>query len=349
MLKKMDYLGKYFLTLLLVISFCSALFAHQHKSSAGEVSVFSGRKEALIKPLLDKFSESSGIKVNLITAKSASLLKRLELEGPNTTADVLITSDVGRLHIGVEKDLFGKIDNNIVSLVPKGYADKDLYWVGLSKRIRSIVYSKEKVDPKELSNIEDLSSPKWKGKICVRSSNNIYNQSLVASYIYLYGEKRALEIVQGLVNNFAKKPSGNDRAQIKSIAKGECTIAIVNHYYYARMLLSKDKDQKEAAEKTDIFFLNQNSQGSHTNISGIGLSKFSKNRDNAQKLISFLLNNDSQLWYAKVNNEYPVMNDIKTTNLLEGWGDIKLDYKSIPYLGRLNAQAVKLMDKVGWR
>jgi len=319
-------------------------------SSAEELNVYSGRKAALIKPLLQQFQEETGIKINLVTAKADALIKRIESEGASTPADILITVDAGRLDRAKKMDLFHTINPSSISAeIPNYYIDKDNKWVGLSKRIRTIVYSKNNVNKNDILDFEDLAKDMWKGRICVRSSNNIYNQSLVASVIANHGEEQAESIVRKIVSNFAKNPSGNDRAQITAVAKNECDVAIVNHYYYAMMLQSKDTKQRQTADKVDIVFLNQKGRGAHVNISGIGIMKYSKNITNAEKLITFLLNKDSQEWYAKVNNEYPVLGACKVTDLLSSWGVINLDEEIINKLGDLNPNAVKLMDRVGWQ
>jgi len=317
---------------------------------ANEINVYSGRKARLIEPLLEKFQNETGIQVNLITAKSDALIKRIESEGKSSPADIFITVDVGRLDRAKKMDLLQEVKiDSIKNKISSNYIDKDFKWVGLSKRIRTIVYSKQNVIKSDIDNFEDLAKDKWGKRICVRSSNNIYNQSLIASVIANHGEKKAEEIVKNIVGNFARKPSGNDRAQISAVAKGECDIAIVNHYYYILMLNSKDSANKKAADKVNILFLNQGNRGSHVNISGIGVAKYSKNVNNANKLIEFLLNKDSQEWYAKVNNEYPVVENAKVTDLLNNWGDIKLDDSVLNKLGDLNPNAVKLMDRVGWQ
>ena len=319
-------------------------------SSANELNVYSGRKAALIKPLLDQFQNETGIKVNLVTAKSDVLIKRIESEGKSTTADIFITADVGRLDRAKKMDLLHKIDtSSIKNEISHNYIDNDYKWVGLSKRIRTIIYSKKNVNKNDVSSFEDLAKDNWKNKICVRSSNNIYNQSLIASLIAHYGEKKAEKIVKQIVNNFARKPSGNDRAQIIAVAKNECDIAIVNHYYYAMMLNSKDEEKRKLAEQVDILFLNQKDRGAHVNISGVGITKYSNNIDGAHKLILFLLNNQSQEWYAEINNEYPVIENSNVTKLLNSWGEIKLDELTLKKLGDLNPNAVKLMDRVGWQ
>jgi len=315
-----------------------------------ELNVYSGRKAKLIKPLLERFQNETGIQVNLITAKSDALIKRIESEGKSSPADIFITVDVGRLDRAKKMNLLQKVKiDSIKNKISPNYIDKDYKWVGLSKRIRTIVYSKKNVSKSDIDDFEDLTKNRWKERICVRSSNNIYNQSLVASLIVSHGEKKAEKIVKNIVDNFARKPSGNDRAQISAVAKGECYVAIVNHYYYILMINSKDSLKKKIAEQVDILFLNQDNRGSHVNISGIGIAKYSGNVNNANRLIEFLLNKDSQEWYAKVNNEYPVIKNAKVTDLLNSWGDIKLDDAALNKLGDLNPNAVKLMDRVGWQ
>ena len=319
-------------------------------SNASEVNVYSGRKAKLIKPLFDKFENQTGIKVNLVTAKSDALLKRIEAEGASSPADIFITVDAGRLDRAKRMGLLQKINTiSFKNRLSKDYMDKDNMWIAISKRIRTIIYSKEKVKKRDISRFEDLASNEWKDRICVRSSNNIYNQSLIASLIASVGEGKAESITKKIVKNFARKPSGNDRAQITAVAKGECDVAIVNHYYYILMLNSKDQEKRNIAKKVNILFLNQKDRGSHVNISGLGIARHSKNIENSYKLIEYLLNKESQEWYANVNNEYPVMPNAETNDLLKSWGTVKLDEKSINKLGELNPNAVKLMDRVNWQ
>ena len=232
--------------------------------------------------------------------------------------------------------------------VKEAYLDKEGYWVGLSKRVRTIVVDK-KITESEIKSFKDLTSGKFQNEICIRSSNNIYNQSMVASFIYHFGEKKTEKLMKKFVNNFARKPSGNDRAQIYSILKGECSIAVVNHYYYARLVKSNEEKDKDIPNKTKIIFLDQNDIGSHVNLSGVGIIKSSKNIKNANLLISFLLQKESQAWYAKVNNEYPVIEAAENNKILDSWGDVKMDIESVSSLGELNAAAIKLMDRVGWQ
>jgi iron(III) transport system substrate-binding protein len=318
---------------------------------AAEVNVYSARKEALIKPLLDKFSAETGIKTNLITAKADKLLTRMINEGRNTPVDLFITVDAGRLHRAKEADLLQPINNSTIEkTVPAHLRDSDQYWVGLSQRARVIFYAKDRVNPAELSTYEDLANSKWQKRICIRGSGNIYNQSLVASMIAVNGQAEALKWANALVGNFARDPKGGDRDQIKAAAAGQCDLAIANTYYYGKMLSSKKDDgQVAAANKMGVFWPNQSDRGVHVNISGAGISKYSKNKENAIKLLEYLLSDEAQSWYASVNYEYPVSQSAKISGLVAQWGDFKADTLNLSRLGQFNSDAVKTMDKASWK
>ncbi len=320
-------------------------------ASASEVNVYSARQEALIKPLLDKFTGQTGIKTNLITGKAAALQARMKNEGRNTPADLFITVDAGNLHRAKEAGLLQQIgDAGIAATVPTNLQDNDGYWVGLSKRARVIFYAPDRVDPGELSTYEALTDGKWKGRVCIRSSSNIYNQSLVASMIADQGVDAAEQWAAGIVANMARPPSGGDRDQIKAVAAGQCDIAVSNTYYYGAMLNHKtDSSQVEAAKKVAVFWPNQADRGAHINVSGAGISKYSRNRDNAVALLEFLLSEESQQWYAAVNHEYPVIDAVTRSETVASWGTFKSDDLNLSRLGDLNAEAVKAMDRAGWK
>jgi iron(III) transport system substrate-binding protein len=318
--------------------------------AAEEVNLYSARKEKLIKPLLDRFTAETGVSVNLITAKADALLKRLQIEGKNSPADVLITTDAGRLHRAKAAGLTQPaVTDALKELVPASYRDGEGHWVGLSLRARPIMYVKGKVEPKELSTYEALTDAKWKGRICIRSSNNIYNQSLVASMIANDGSEAAESWAKGLVANFARPPKGGDRDQIKAAAAGQCDIAIANTYYLAGMLTSKDEAQKEAASKVAVFWPNQADRGAHVNVSGATVLAAAKNKDNAVKLLEFLASDEAQKWYAEVNGEYPIRDGIAVSDTLKSWGEFNKDSLKLDQLGTLNPEAVKLMDRAGWK
>jgi iron(III) transport system substrate-binding protein len=320
-------------------------------SLAAEVNIYSARKENLIKPLLDKFSAETGIKTNLITAKADALLTRMINEGRNTPADLLITVDAGRLYRAVQADLFQPVeDSTIIGSVPEHLRDPNGYWVGLSQRARVIFYAIDRVQPGQLSTYEDLADARWKNRICIRSSGNIYNQSLVASMIASNGPEATERWAEGLISNLARKPAGGDRDQIKAAAAGQCDIAIGNTYYYGKMLDNrKDPGQVEAAKKMAIFWPNQADRGAHVNVSGVGISKYSKNRENAIRLLEYMLSPAAQEWYASVNYEYPVIDGASISATLSSWGSFKSDALNLSRLGELNREAVKIMDRAGWK
>ena len=314
-----------------------------------ELNVYSARKEALIKPLLDQFASEYDIKVNLVTSKADALIQRLVNEGEHSPADIFITVDAGRLHRAKQSGLLQPItDKSILELAPEQYRDPDGYWLGLSMRVRAIVYNPSKAAAEDLSSYENLVDDKWKNRICIRSSNNIYNQSLVASLIAHHGVEATQQWANELVNNFARKPQGGDRDQIKAVAAGQCDLAIVNSYYYGNMLIGSD-EERAAAAKLKIYWPNQNDRGAHVNISGVGIAKYSKHTDLANQLIKFLYTKESQAWYADVNLEFPVIDNVASNSILEDWGTFKADTLNLSQLGELNATAVQVMDKAHWR
>ena len=319
--------------------------------AAEEVNLYSARKEALIKPILDQFTEQTGIKVNLVTGKADALLTRMKSEGKLTPADILITSDAGRLYRAKEADLLQPVESDVLeSAIPGEFRDPSGYWYGLSLRARPIMYIRGKVEPDDLSRYEDLADKKWRGRICVRSSGNIYNQSLVASMIAADGEEITEAWAEGLVENFARPPAGGDRDQIKAVAAGQCDIAIANTYYLGGMLNdNSDESQREAAAKIGIIWPNQEDRGAHVNISGAGITKHAGNKENAIRLLEFLVSEDAQQWYAAENFEYPVSPGVEVSDTLMEFGEFKADTLNLTELGENNAAAVRLMDRAGWR
>lgn len=317
---------------------------------ASEVNVYSARKEALIKPLLDKYTEQTGVEVNLITGKADALIKRMELEGLNSPADLLLTVDVGRLHRAKQLDLLAPIESEILNeTIPRIYRDPEATWFGLSLRSRVIVYAKASVSREQLSTYEALSEPRWKNKICVRSSSNIYNQSLVSSLVAHLGEAITEQWANGLVVNLARSPKGGDRDQIKAVSVGQCHLALVNTYYLAGMLSSKISAEAEAAKKVGLFWPNQDDRGAHVNISGAGVTRSSLRKEEATRLLEYLASAETQSWYAKTNHEYPVRAGVPVSEILQQWGDFKSDSLALNMLGELNDKAVRLMDRAGWK
>ena len=316
----------------------------------GVLNVYSARQEALIKPLLDKFSEKENIKINLVTSKGDVLITRLRTEGDNTPADVLITTDAGRLYRAEKLNLLEPLNPEpFAELVPKHLRSANGFWYGISTRARVIVYAKDRVREKELSTYEDLATPKWKGRVCVRSSSNIYNQSLVSSFLDANGSSVTQQWLEGLVNNFARSPQGGDRDQIRAIASKECDVALVNHYYLALLISSNNPKDALITKNIRVHWPNQDGRGVHINVSGIGAVRGAANLENAKKLIRFLLTDENQAWYSGINHEYPIRSDIPPSPLLNSWGKFKSDSVHADTLGRLNSAAVIAMDKAGWK
>lgn len=319
-------------------------------AQAAEVNVYSAREENLIKPILDRFSEQTGIQVNLITAGADELTTRMELEGVNSPADLLLTVDVGRLHRAKEMGLLQPVESDVLEQrVPSQYRDSEGYWYAASLRSRVIVYDKDRVDPADLSTYEALADPKWRNSICIRSSSNIYNQSLAAAMVAHDGVAATEEWARGIVANMARPPQGGDRDQIAAVAIGQCQLAVVNTYYLAGMINATSEDQREQAAQVSVFWPNQDGRGAHINISGVGLSQHAPNREEAVQLMEFLVSDEAQTWYAEANNEYPVREDVPVSDTLAAWGEFKADDLALDQLGVHNAEAVRLMDRAGWR
>jgi len=327
-----------------------ALAAFSQALPAAEVNLYSARKEELIKPLLDRFTSETGVEVNLVTGKADALLERLRAEGRNSPADLLITTDAGRLHRAREAGVLRPVESEVLAAaVPAHFRDPEGYWYGLSVRARPIMYAKGRVDPERLSTYEALADDRFEDRICIRSSSNIYNQSLVASMIAAEGEQETERWAREFVDNFARPPAGGDRDQIKAAAAGECDIAIANTYYLAYMHGSDDAAQREAAAKIGVFWPNQGGRGTHVNVSGAGVTRSAKHVAEAVRLLEFLVSDESQRWYAEVNGEYPVKPGVPASDVVESWGDFVADDVNLSRLGELNAGAVMLMDRAGWR
>lgn len=314
------------------------------------VNVYTARHYEVDDKLYADFTEKTGIKVNVIKGKAEELIERMKREGQNTEADLFITVDGGVLNNAKEAGILQPFESETInSQVPEQFRDKENNWVGLSSRARVIVYSKDRVTPDQLSTYEDLATDKWKGKVLVRSSTSLYNQSLAASLIELNGEKAAEEWAQGIANNLARSPEGGDRDQAKAIVAKIGDVAIMNTYYYGQLLHSKDAEEVKVAEALGVFFPNQQTTGTHLNISGAGLSKFSKNKENAIKLVEYLTGKDAQEITSKENFEFPVNPAAEKPELLASWGEFKSQEIDFAKLGEYNKKAVEIFNKVGWK
>lgn len=319
-------------------------------AEGAEVNVYSARKEDLIKPLLDRFTAQTGIRVNLVTGKEDALLTRLQSEGDSSPADLLVTTDAGRLYRAQAAGVTQAVSSTALeAAIPATYRDPDGHWFGLSLRARPILYVQGRVDPSSLSTYEALAEPQWKGKICIRSSDSIYNQSLVASLIAADGEEATETWAKGLVANLAKPPQGGDRDQIKAAAAGQCDLAIANTYYLAGMLGSADTAEQAAASQMGVFWPNQAGRGAHVNVSGAAVTKAAKRKSEAIQLLEFMATPESQAWYAQANGEYPVVPGVEVGETLAAWGPFKADTLNLARLGELNGEAARLMDRAGWK
>ena len=317
---------------------------------AQEVNVYSGRKEALIKPLFDRFTEETGVRVNLVTGKADALIKRLELEGERSPADLLVTVDAGRLHRAQEQGLLQSISSALLNeVVPEQYRDPQGYWYGLSVRARVIVYSRANIDPAQLSTYEALADPAWHDQLCVRPSSNIYNQSLVASMLAHHGREQTQQWLRGLVANFARDPKGGDRDQVKAVAAGRCNLALINTYYLAGMLGSDIDTEVTAANQVGLFWPNQQGRGAHVNVSGAGVTRSARHREAAIRLLEYLVGVQAQAWYGKANHEFPVREGVAGGRLLQSWGPFQADNLNLAVLGEKNQDAVRAMDRAGWK
>ena len=317
-------------------------------ATAEEITLYSARSPQLIKPLMNAFNKSTGIRVKLLTAEAGALIRRLEIEGRRSPADVLLTVDAGQLHLARTKGVLQKA--RIGRFVPSHLRDPERYWYGLSKRARVIVYSPDRVSAGELSTYEDLADKKWRGRLCLRSSDNIYNQSLVASMISHFSALDAERWAKSLVANLAASPSGNDRAQIAAVAAGACDLSLVNTYYMGIMMTSDDPKQAASAAKVRLFFPNQKGRGTHINVSGAGVAAYAPNRKGAIRFIEFLLSPEGQKIYASSNFEYPVASSVAPDSLVRSWAwPFKQDHLPMEQLGLLNPSAVLVMDRAGWR
>mgnify|MGYP002777075869 CR=1 FL=1 len=314
------------------------------------INLYSARHYDTDNALYEGFTKQTGIKVNLIEAPADKLIERITSEGANSPADVLMTVDAGNLWRAQEAGLLMPVDSAVLKqAVPSNLRDPQGHWFGLSKRARVIVYNKDQVKPSDLSTYEDLANPKWKGKFIIRSSSNVYNQSLVGALLAALGPEKTATWAQGLVANFARPPQGNDTAQIKSVAAGEGALTLVNTYYVVRLMKSDQPADQAIASKIGVFFPNQGDRGTHVNISGGGVVKTTKNKDAAVKFLEYLASPAAQKIFAEGNNEYPVLANATTDSKLKSLGGFKEDRVNAAEFGRRNQDALKLMDRVGWK
>ncbi|NVJ67866.1 MAG: extracellular solute-binding protein [Gammaproteobacteria bacterium] len=314
------------------------------EEAPNEIVVYSSRNEHLIKPFFEEFTANTGIPVKYITDKAGPLVTRLKAEGERTQADIFMTVDAGNLWFAKKEGVLQPIESAVLEAnVPAHLQDPDNYWYGLTVRARTMVYDTNKISPEDLSSYEDLADPKWQGRLCLRTSKKVYNQSLVAMLIARHGEAKAEEIVKGWVANLATDPFSNDTKVMKAIEAGQCEVGIVNSYYFGRL-------QKENPEINLALYLPAESeQGVHVNISGAGITKYADNPKAALQLIEWLSSIDAQKMYAGLNMEYPVNESVDLVEQVKAWGEFKADDMNLSKAGELQAAAVQLMDRVGYK
>jgi iron(III) transport system substrate-binding protein len=342
------------LILLFSVLFLSSCFQDsQNRENIGlsrEVNLYTDRHYPVDDSIFRLFEREYGIRVNVVKGDAQELLARLDKEGATSKADMLITTDIARIYQAKEHGFFQPVEmGDALKNIPSHLYDDEGIWFGLTKRARIIVVSKERIADDELMNYEDLADPKYRGRIAMRSKENVYNQSMLASIIAAIGEEEALSWVKGVVTNLYQSPKGNDRDQVKAIFAGQADASVVNTYYLGKMMTSDDPLEVEAVNAVRIVFPNQSSRGTHINVSGAGVLKHAVNREEAQMLLSFLLSHKIQQIYADGNFEYPVLQTAVSNEIVRSMGDFKEDELSLNRLGALNTTAIQLFDRGGWK
>ena len=346
--------NKFLILALLIVSITAVFLSNTNEEvQKEEVNIYTSRHYDADDFLYEKFTQKTGIQVNIISGKGSALIERLKAEGANSPGDVFFTVDAGNLANFQKQGFLQSIQSEIIKQsVPVELRGENDEWVAVAKRARVIFYNPELVSDKEIKDInyEDLANDVWKDKVVIRSSSNMYNQSLVSSLISNLGINQTEKWAKDLVANFARKPQGNDRSQIMAVANKEASIAIANTYYIGIMLSGKGgEEQLNAAQKVKIAFPNQTNRGTHINISGGGVLKHSPNRENAEKFLEFLLSKEAQVHIVNNTFEYPVLETVKPHPLIASFGSFKMDQTSVADFGKYNPEAVKLMDRVNWQ
>lgn len=319
-------------------------------TSSRELNVYSARHYDSDDLIYKKFTDETGIKVNVVAGKDDELIERIKNEGAQSPADVFITVDAGRLWRAQQKSLFQPVKSQTLEQrIPASLRHPEGYWFGLTRRARVIVYNKAKVKPAALSTYEALAQPQWKGKVCIRSSGNVYNQSLLGSMLATEGEQATQTWAKGLVQNLARAPQGGDTDQIKAVAEGQCDVAVVNHYYLVRLQQSKNAKNRETAAKVGVFFPNQGDRGTHVNISGAGVVANAPHKNAAIRFIEFLTSKEAQNVFAQDNEEFPVVADVPLSTALKPLGTFKADTINVSTYGQNSEAAVKIADRAGWK
>lgn len=315
-------------------------------AAADEVNVYSLRQPFLVEPLFDAFTAKTGIDVNVVFAEEG-VVERIKREGRNSPADVIMTVDIGRLNDAFQAGITQPVTSaSLDENIPPQFRGPDGHWYGLTARARIVYASKDRVDPAEITSYEDLADPKWQGRICTRSGNHVYQVDLLAAMIGHNGETEAKQWLSDLRANLARKPQGNDRAQVKAILEGECDIALGNNYYYGLML--DNPEQKAWAEASNVLFPRFANGGTHINISGMALTASAPNRASAVQLMEFLASSEGQEIYAEKNYEYPVKAGVRWAELLQQLGEFEFDELNLTTIAEKRNQAIRLVNEVGY-
>ena len=314
------------------------------------LNLYTSRHYQTDEALYSNFTKATGIKVNRIEAGEDPLIERMKQEGARSPADVLMTVDAGRLWRAEQAGLFQPATSKVLQeRVPAALRHPDGLWYGFSMRARPIFYAKGRVDPKLLGEYEGLADPRLKGKVCIRSSSNVYNLSLMSSMIAAHGPEKAEAWARGVVANMARAPKGGDTDQLMALAAGECDVAVANTYYFVRLLKSKKPEEKAAAEKIGVVFPNQSGRGTHVNVSGAGVARHAPNKEAAIKFLEYLASDEAQAYFANGNNEYPVSGAVKGNAELAALGDFRKDTVNVSLFGRNQGAAQQVYDRAGWK
>ena len=315
------------------------------------VNVYSARHYDTDVTLYDAFTEATGIEVNLIEAGADELIERIRSEGRNSPADVIITVDAGRLWRAEQAGILAAVDSDVLEeAIPENLRHPEGYWFGLAQRVRVIVRDDTgAVEPGEIATYEDLADPRWNDRVCIRSSSNIYNQSLVAALVETHGVEETEAWAAGVVENFARSPQGGDTDQIRAVAAGECDVALVNHYYLARLIASTDPSDRAVADAVDVVVPDQDGRGAHANVSGAGVVATAPHPENAVRLLEYLTTPEAQRLFAEGSYEYPVVGGVEPSEVVRALGSFEIDDVDVASYGEHNPEAVRLMDRVGWR
>jgi len=315
------------------------------------LNVYSGRHYQSDEALYAGFTKATGIKVNRIEASEDAIIERVRNEGARSPADVMITVDAGRLWRAQQLDLFQPVKSAALEKrIPESLREPTGHWFGFSTRARVIAYNKERVRPGEISTYEELADPKWKGRVCMRSSTNIYNLSLMGALIDHLGSQKAEQWAKGVRANLAVEPKGGDTDQLKAVAAGQCDVTVSNQYYYARLARSEKPEEKQVAAKLGVVLPNQATWGTHVNISGAGVLKHAPHRENAVKFLEYLASDEAQRYFADGNNEWPAVRSVKVDNpVLNALGDFKRDAINVAVLGKNQPDSQKIYDRVAWK